>query len=253
MDEPVETPVDERREAKVKLLDGGIERRHVVTDMEMRDTTDGMLRFTGYASVTESPYTVSDFEETISRGAFKKTLGEGPDVVLRMEHVDLPLARTSSGTLTLSEDSRGLRVDADLDPSDPDVQRLVPKMQRGDLTEMSFAFRATKQDWNEDRTQRTIRECAIHRGDVSIVTYGANSSSTGTISLRAAVEEFEERAGKTFSKANKDRLAAIKDELDAMLADPDPDPTPDLKIDSLIPRYSLDVAKARRAKHRRQA
>lgn len=257
--EDTDTLVDpevERREARVRLLDGSVERRHSTgVDLELRDTTDGMLRFTGYASMTETPYSVADFTETIARGAFRKTLGEGPDVVLRMEHEDLPLARTASGTLTLTEDSRGLRVQADLDPSDPDVQRLVPKMQRGDLTEMSFAFRATKQDWNDERTDRIIRECSIHRGDVSIVTYGANSSSTGTISLREAIEEFEERSGRVFSQARKDRLQAMKDELDAMLVEADPpDPEPFVEQPSvLVPRHSIDVVRARQAKLRRRA
>ena len=252
-----ESIVDERRERVVQLLDGGpLEHRNFTGELELRDTSDGMVHFTGYASMTETPYPVSDFTETICRNAFKKTLAEDPDVVLRMEHVDLPLARTSSGTLTLTEDVRGLRVDAELDPADPDVQRLIPKMQRGDLTEMSFAFRATKQDWDEKRTDRKIREVAIHRGDVRIVTYGANSASTGTISLRDAVDQFEERSGKVFSQARKDRLQAIKDELDAMLTEAEPAAEPEaapVVIDSFVPRYSLDVAKARRAKLRRQA
>jgi hypothetical protein len=46
------------------------------------------------------------------------------------------LARTKSGTLRLAEDERGLRIDATLDPTDPDVQRLIPKMKRGDMSQM---------------------------------------------------------------------------------------------------------------------
>ena len=104
--------------------------------MEIREAPDGRLQLTGYASTTETPYQVGSFRETIAKGAFRKTLSEGPDVVLLIDHAGLPLARTKSGTLTLSEDVRGLRVDASLDPRDPDVARIRSKVQRGDLGEM---------------------------------------------------------------------------------------------------------------------
>jgi HK97 family phage prohead protease len=55
-------------------------------------------------------------------------------VRLLLNHDGLPLARTTSGTLKLREDKRGLHFEADLDPNDPDVQRIAPKVQRGDLT-----------------------------------------------------------------------------------------------------------------------
>ena len=58
-------------------------------------------------------------------------------------------------------------------------------MRRGDLSEMSIGFRATGQSWNEDRTERTISEISLHRGDVSVVASAA--SPTSTASLRSAV------------------------------------------------------------------
>ena len=245
----------ERRRAIAESIDGTIEKRDfTASDVEIRSTSDGGLRFTGYASTTETPYTVGDFEETISRGAFKRTLGEQPDTVLLFNHEGFPLARTKSGTLTLSEDARGLRVDADLDPTNPHVQALLSPIKRGDLSEMSFAFRATNQDWNEDYTQRTIREVSIHRGDVSVVTLGANSDTAGSISLRDAVEEFEQRSGRVFSKEKKDRLQAIKDELDDMLkpdAEPEPEVLPDPVAAAL--RSRISVIKARRARLGRTA
>ena len=146
----------ERRRQRAEELDGALEVRHFdAQDVEVRETSDGMFRFSGYASVTEHPYQVGNFTETICRGAFKRTLGESPDVVFLVNHGGLPLARTRSGTMTLAEDTRGLLVDADLNAHDPDVRSLVPKMQRGDVDQMSFGFRVTDQDWNHDHTERT--------------------------------------------------------------------------------------------------
>jgi HK97 family phage prohead protease len=194
----------ERRRARQEMLMGTPERRNFDADLELRTAGDGKLRLVGYASTTETSYEVRDFTETIARGAFRRTLGESPDVVLLREHEGLPLARTTSGTLQLAEDARGLRVEAILDPSDPDVQSLVPKMQRRDLTEMSLAFRATKQAWSEDRTKRTIRELSIHRGDVSLVTRGANPSTTAELAMRSALARNRRRSD------NRGRLDVAK-------------------------------------------
>ena len=102
-----------------------------------------MLILTGYASVFNAPYEVyggppMGWTETIDRRAFDQTLSEKPDLHLLINHEGMPLARTKSGTLQLSADNHGLKVTAQLDRSDPDVQRIEPKMQRGDMNEMSF-------------------------------------------------------------------------------------------------------------------
>lgn len=206
-------PELEYRRQRAKDLEGACEvRRFQASDVELREVGDGMLRFTGYASVTERAYPVGDFEETIARGAFKRTLSENPDVVLLLNHEGLPLARTKSGTLALTEDARGLRVDADLNPADPDVQRARPKLERGDLDEMSFAFRATSDHWNDDYTERRIDGVTIHKGDVSIVTYGANDDSTGgLVAVRSYDGSLELRAGKAISAANQEQLQRVLD------------------------------------------
>ncbi len=86
--------------------------------------------------------------------------------------------------MTLSEDARVLKVDAELDASNPDVQRLISPLERGDMDAMSMAFRVTGQQWNEDKTERLITALSIHRGDVSVVSSPANESTS--VSLRAA-------------------------------------------------------------------
>ena len=142
------------------------------------------LTLEGYASVTGVWYEVGWYEERLARGAFKRTLkNENLDTQLLINHAGLPLARTTSGTLTLREDDKGLLVRAELDPEDPDVRALAPKMRRGDVTEMSFAFRVLDQDWSEDYSRRDISSVDIHRGDVSVVSYGA--SPTTSTQLRA--------------------------------------------------------------------
>jgi HK97 family phage prohead protease len=183
----------------------------------------GLLRYQGHASIFDKLYWVGRYEEDIARTAFTHSLKQADlDCVLRVEHEDLPLARTTGRvtlpdgttrpTLILSEDSVGLKVDALLDPRDPDVARLVPKFKRGDLGEMSFAFRCEEDTWNADYTRRTIKRANLHRGDVAIVTYGASPTTSSTLRSRSTIEErramVKERAGWCGALAPRRQLPA---------------------------------------------
>lgn len=127
------------------------------------------IKVSGYAAVFNERANIGDyFEEVIAPGAFRAAVARD-DVVFLVNHAGLPLARTRSGTLKLIEDERGLYMESELDPEDPDVRAIVPKMKRGDLDKMSFAFYPIIQEWDEsgDLPLRTIREASL--SDVSIV------------------------------------------------------------------------------------
>jgi uncharacterized protein len=150
-----------------------IERRtFTVRDIETREAEDGAMRLSGYAAVFNDASVPLPFSERIAPGAFRKTLSETPDVRLLINHEGLPLARTKNGTLTLSEDEVGLRFDADL-PDTSEARDLWTLIQRGDVDQMSFAFRVIRQKWSADRTERTLTEVSLADGDVSVVTYPA--------------------------------------------------------------------------------
>jgi HK97 family phage prohead protease len=158
--------------------------------VELRESSGGnTLTFTGYASVFDAPYEVNDwlgsFMETIKPGAFARSLALGADVPFKLNHEGMTLARTKSGTMRLAEDTRGLHVEADLDPANPQVQALRSAMDRGDIDEMSFAFRVTDEMWSPDYLNRSVTGADIHKGDVSAVNYGANPATAGA-SLRSA-------------------------------------------------------------------
>lgn len=168
------------------------ETRTVTAQIELREETDAAPELSGYAATFDRSYPVGYFEERLEPSAFKRTLANNPDVRLLIDHEGQPLARTKSGTLQLSTDDHGLAVRATLDPTDPDVQRLLPKMRRGDLDQMSFAFRVPSGgeawDYTGDIPQRSIREAVLHGGDVSVVTYPANE---GTEAAVRALDELE--------------------------------------------------------------
>lgn len=168
----------------------------------------GDVKVGGYAAIfgeeTEiAPHASWGWREVIAEGAFSEALKRGDDVVFLINHEGLPLARTSSGTLTLSEDERGLKIETELDPEDPDVGRILPKMKRGDLSKMSFAFRATVEEWDEsgDRPIRTIKEVELF--DVAIVTEPAYEGTD--IGLRS-----KEAAASSGGVKNSDRRRKMR-------------------------------------------
>ena len=75
--------------------------------LELRAEATGGSVLSGYASVFGVPYDVHSrgetFRETVAAGAFKRPLNNPAlDVQLLVNHTGLPLARTTSGTMTLS-------------------------------------------------------------------------------------------------------------------------------------------------------
>jgi len=180
-DKPVaisQTLETQKRNTILKEMERQTENRSFTfAAVEERNNNDNdTLLFTGYASVFDKPYGVRDsrgqYNETIKPGAFKKTLQEQDDVRFLVNHDGIPLARTSSGTLQLEEDDYGLFVRAELDPSNPTVAEVASAMKRGDLNEMSFAFAAIKDNFDQSGENREVNEARLF--DVSVVTYPAN-------------------------------------------------------------------------------
>jgi HK97 family phage prohead protease len=170
----------------------GIVRRAYPVQLEVRAKAgaSGVSTVEGYASVTESPFEMWDwlgpYSEVVRTGAFAKTLAENPQVQLLLNHGGLAMAYTKAGTLRLSEDTTGLHMEADVNANRHDVGDMLAALDEGSVDEMSFAFRVTRQQWSPDYDQRDILEVDLHRGDVSVVNFGANPATTVGAAMRAA-------------------------------------------------------------------
>ena len=167
--------------------------------VEVRAEAD-VITVEGYAAVFNQPTDIGGyFREQIAPGAFTDAIGRD-DVVFLINHDGLPLARTRSGTLELSQDDHGLKMRSVLDPEDPDVRAIAGKMKRGDLDKMSFAFYPEVEEWDEtgDVPLRTIRSAALY--DVSIVTTPAyDGTEIGLRSLKAFREQ-QAKHNRSFAK-----------------------------------------------------
>ena len=162
-------------------------------DVELRNIevrAEGDMTITGYASVYDDQYDLGYFTERVAPGAFDGRLDD--DVRLLINHEGMPLARTTNGTLELTTDGRGLFYRANLADTQEgrDLYKLI---QRGDITQSSFAFTIDEDEWTADRKLRTIKRVG-RLYDVSPVTYPASPTTTVQARAMAAGLLDEERA-----------------------------------------------------------
>mgnify|MGYP001143824868 CR=1 FL=1 len=163
------------------------------------DQVDGKKRIVGYAAVFNSlSEDLGGFREIIRPGAFAAALA-GADVRLVVNHdPSLILGRTRNGTLRLTEDSRGLRYEAD--PPDTQMARdYAALVERGDLAESSFRFYmfddpSRGQVWRSEPTG-VIREITEFSriDDVSIVAYPAYRATEVSVRSLDALRSARDR------------------------------------------------------------
>ena len=165
--------VDLDVEERATLIDTA-EKRSFSTEVRATTGSDGTVSVRGYAAVFDQEATGLPFREVIRRGAFAESLTRGDEVYLLVNHntAELPLARRSSGTLSVTEDDHGLLMEAQLDPANPRAAELISALTRNDVSEMSFAFRVPK--GGEVRGEDGLRELrTVDLFEVSVTTWGA--------------------------------------------------------------------------------
>jgi HK97 family phage prohead protease len=153
------------------------------SDIEMRASEDGLkMTFRGYAAVFDSPSEPLPFIERIAPGAFKRSLRSRNEIKMFVNHnMDRVLGSTRAGTLRLSEDEKGLLVEADL-PNTTDGRDLSVLLERGDVSSMSFGFTVPPKGdkWSEDGMERTLTQVRLH--EVSVVTgFPAYEATTASV------------------------------------------------------------------------
>lgn len=125
-------------------------------------------RLAGYAAVFDSPAHIGGFSETIRQGTFTRSLTAKTDILGLVDHdPSRLLARTGSGTLRLSQDSRGLAFELDL-PDTALGRDILALAERRDLGGMSFGFKvAPGGDAWSSPTQRELR--SVDLAEISVV------------------------------------------------------------------------------------
>jgi hypothetical protein len=192
-----------------------IERRFLT--VEMRAVEGDEMIVEGYPIVYEQDTDLGWFRERIARGAAKNALAKSDEFLLFNHDPNQPLARRKNGTLSASEDDKGVFIRADLSKSErgPGLYRDI---KNGLIDKMSFAFTVASQTWqdptgdgeNELRIINEIEELF----DYSPVTYPAYKQTE--LVARSAEHIAQEHAESTTVEEAPSTEEVLSDPLEAL-------------------------------------
>jgi len=155
------------------------------------------VEFTGHAAVydEETQFDIpgmGTIHEVIDRGAFRRVLATKPEVPMLYNHdPHAILADTGNGTMTLVEDVRGLLVNARMDRSDPDVQRVVAKIASGLVRGMSFGFVAGRENQKiEHRNDGVLRRLSGFKKLLDVGPVVGPAYRGTDVAIRSALMKF---------------------------------------------------------------
>lgn len=170
-----------------------VERRSFsVTTRRDLGSRSGRL-ITGYAAVFNQNANRGIFQERIAPGTFRRAIAEDDVRCLFNHDSNYVLGRNRAGTLRLTEDRRGLFMEAE--PPDVEWARaLVAGIERGDITGQSFGFIVTRETWDYDGEMplRTIEEVQLF--DVGPVTFPAYRNTNVSVRAMAQAAAMQEGA-----------------------------------------------------------
>lgn len=181
--------------------------------LEVRNADEGKLpTLVGYAAKFDKRANLGWYQEEIAAGAFAESLKRGDDVRALWNHsTSAPLGRRSAGTLRVSEDTIGLRVEIDL-PQTSAGRDVLESVTRGDVDGMSFGFRANRVEWQfdgEDEKNDVRRLLEVDLIEVSPVTFPAyDDTEIGKRSADAVRKELSQLAD-VRSAANRPAVASV--------------------------------------------
>jgi len=223
---PALTKAAERRKERHRATPLGREVRFFApTQVEVRASQDGPeIVIEGAAVVYGAAYRVVDFfgefRETIHAGAATNIV-DGVDCRLLFNHDGLPMARTTSGTMSLIDTPNELRFRASLDARQQLANDFAIAIERGDLSQMSIGMVVNRDKWGNDGGMETRDIYGLaDLPDVSGVTYPCSPTThievarrmvmAAPLESRARLRQMEVqlRAGKVLSAGSQSKLVA---------------------------------------------
>jgi HK97 family phage prohead protease len=175
-----------------------IQFREIADDLE-QNPTPGEAKaqkrtVEGYAALFNSTTTIGGwFDEMIEPGAFTEALQTSDIRALFNHDPNYILARSTSGTLEVIEDEKGLFYRFDV-PNSNFGNDFLEMLRRGDVSQSSFAFTVAKQRWEEEKIgdeskYKRVIEKVDQIYDVSPVTYPAYPETS--VSSRSKAKELQ--------------------------------------------------------------
>ncbi|MBS1798938.1 MAG: HK97 family phage prohead protease [Acidobacteria bacterium] len=165
-------------------------------ELRVQPNADGSKTISGYCIVYNSPSTdLGGFTEIVAPGAVTASLANNPDVLCLRDHtLTILLGRTTSGTLTLVEDSIGVRFSCKL-PNTTQAADVAELIRRGDISGMSFGFVTLEDSWANagDKLVRSLLKVNLY--EISVVSLPAYDATS--VSMRSVPDSVRQKLANT--------------------------------------------------------
>lgn len=165
-----------------------------MAEMRVEEGSEGP-KITGYAAVfNRKSQDLGGFQEVIRPGAFRKAIQKADIRALFNHDPNYVLGRLQSGTLTLEENTKGLKYE--VTPPDSQLIRdmVIEPIKRGDIDGCSFSFMVSGdgEKWQEQSDGLMLREVLeiSDMRDVGPVTYPAYLNTS--VNVRSAQDVYQE-------------------------------------------------------------
>lgn len=181
--------------------------RHLaVAELRVLEQDGEQPKIEGYAAVfNKLSEDLGGFRERVEPGAFTCTI-KTDDIRALVDHdPSRILGRNRAGTLSLSEDDRGLRVV--IKPPDTTIGRdTITTLKRGDVNGMSFGFRVKPggQRWFIEDGEEIRSLSDVELQDVSVVAYPAYLDTD--VAVRSLEQFHDSQAQNTAEQTSLDSL-----------------------------------------------
>jgi uncharacterized protein len=236
--------METRRDAFIRATGGQPERRVITAEIRAMND-DGGKQIVGHGAVFNQEAEIWDgIYEVVRTGAFLSTIQTADVRALKNHDPNYILGRNRAGTLQLSEDEIGLAYRILVDPNVSYANDLHSSLQRGDISQSSYAFIPTSEKWTARDDGSELRELfAVELFDVSPVTYpafvGADAQARSALAASGINPDglarlfLKHQRGTTLTSADRAMVRAAIKALEAMnptteegqRSDPDGTPT----------------------------
>ena len=171
---------------------------------------------TGYAAIWGAKATeLRWFTEEIRKGAFTESLTKRDQVALAHHDWSKPLARRSAGSLKLSEDEKGLKVEFAL-PDTSDGRDLDVNIRNGNVKGFSFGMAVEGEEWSFAKGKGELDHRAVTKADlyevspVTMPAYDASLLSMAQRSLEKAKAEAKPAGDAVSLATRKAQVACLE-------------------------------------------
>lgn len=145
--------------------------------------------------------------ERIQPTAFDSALTSGEVVSYYNHDSNYLLGKRSSGTLELRKTANGLEYSVKFDATDPDHQKVVSKIKRGDISGSSFQFQVRKDNWKQEGNTKVRYIEDVNLIEVGPVNQPAYSGAGASFRTVGEIDE----AKASYEKAQTEaKLAYLK-------------------------------------------